>query len=55
MRKNSFIAVAISRQMGSGGSCIGYLAAKERELRYLDREILRQAANKSLPPAEPEA
>jgi cytidylate kinase len=32
--------------MGSGGTYIGYLAAKELGFRYLDREILRQAANK---------
>jgi cytidylate kinase len=40
------ITIAISRQMGSGGTYIGYLAAKELGFRYLDREILRQAANK---------
>jgi len=30
--------------MGSGGTYIGYLAAKELGFRYLDREILMQAA-----------
>ena len=37
-------SITISRQMGSGGTYIGYLAAKELGFRYLDREILRQAA-----------
>jgi hypothetical protein len=32
--------------MGSGGTYIGYLAAKELGFKYLDREILRQAAIK---------
>ena len=30
--------------MGSGGTYIGYLAAKELGFRYLDREILREAS-----------
>jgi cytidylate kinase len=45
MDKKCF-TIAISRQMGSGGTYIGYLAAKELGFRYIDREILRQAANK---------
>jgi CMP/dCMP kinase len=36
--------ITISRQMGSGGAYIGYLVAKELGFKYLDREILRQAA-----------
>jgi cytidylate kinase len=38
------IAITISRQMGSGGSYIGYLVAKKLGFKYVDREILRQAA-----------
>jgi CMP/dCMP kinase len=37
-------AIAISRQMGSGGTYIGYLAAKRLGFQYVDREILREAA-----------
>ena len=37
-------SITLSRQMGSGGTYIGYLAAKELGFRYLDREILRRAA-----------
>lgn len=39
-------SLVISRQMGSGGSYIGYLAAKELGFRYLDREILREASSR---------
>jgi cytidylate kinase len=38
-------AITISRQTGSNGTYIGYLAAKKLGFRYLDREILQQAAN----------
>jgi cytidylate kinase len=41
-----FRVVTISRLMGSGGGYIGYLAAKELGFRYVDREILREAAKK---------
>lgn len=41
-----FKSIVISRLMGSGGSYVGYLAAKELELRYLDREILREASER---------
>jgi cytidylate kinase len=37
-------AITISRQMGSGGTYIGFLAAKNLGFRYLDREILQLAA-----------
>ncbi|HVO65322.1 MAG TPA: cytidylate kinase-like family protein [Syntrophales bacterium] len=37
-------AITISRQMGSGGTYIGYLLAKELGYKYIDREILRQAS-----------
>ena len=45
MKEKSFNIITISRQMGSGGTYIGYLTAKELGFRYLDREILQQAAN----------
>ena len=44
MNKNTFSAITISRQTGSGGTYIGFLAAKKLGFRYLDREILQQAA-----------
>lgn len=37
-------AITLSRQMGSGGSYIGYLAARELGFKFVDREVLRQAA-----------
>jgi CMP/dCMP kinase len=37
-------SIAISRQMGSGGTYIGYLAARRLGFQYVDREILREAA-----------
>jgi cytidylate kinase len=37
-------SIAISRQIGSGGTYIGYLAAKRLGFQYVDREILREAA-----------
>jgi cytidylate kinase len=36
--------VAISRQVGSGGSYIGRAVAERLDLRYIDREMLRDAA-----------
>jgi cytidylate kinase len=44
MEKNPKTAIALSRQMGSGGTYIGYLAAKRLGFQYVDREILREAA-----------
>jgi len=44
MSEERHITITISRQMGSGGAYIGYLAAKELGFKYVDREILRQAA-----------
>lgn len=38
-------SITISRQMGSGGTYIAYQLARELGFRYLDREILRQAAD----------
>ncbi len=37
-------AITLSRQMGSGGSYIGHLAAREIGFTFVDREVLRQAA-----------
>jgi cytidylate kinase len=44
MENGMHTVVAISRQMASGGSYIGYLLAKKINFKYVDREILRQAA-----------
>ncbi len=44
MGEETHIAITISKQMGSGGSYVGYLAAKELGFKYIDREILREAA-----------
>jgi cytidylate kinase len=44
MSEERHITITISRQMGSGGAYIGYLVAKELGIKYLDREILGQAA-----------
>jgi cytidylate kinase len=41
-----FKVVTISRLMGSGGAYVGYLVARELGFRYVDREILREAARK---------
>jgi cytidylate kinase len=38
------LIVAISRQLGSGGSYIGQAVARRLGIRYVDREILEQAA-----------
>ncbi|MCG6533480.1 MAG: cytidylate kinase-like family protein [Syntrophales bacterium LBB04] len=40
------IAITVSKQMGSGGSYIGYLVAGQLGFKYVDREILRQAATR---------
>ena len=44
MSEERYTTITISRQMGSGGAYIGHLVAKELGFEYLDREILRQAA-----------
>jgi cytidylate kinase len=44
MEEKPKTAIALSRQMGSGGTYIGYLAAKRLGFQYVDREILREAA-----------
>ncbi len=38
-------AITVSRQMGSGGTYIGYELAKALGFSYVDREILRRAAS----------
>jgi CMP/dCMP kinase len=44
MSEHQHSVITLSRQMGSGGTYIGYLLAKELGFKYADREILRQAA-----------
>jgi cytidylate kinase len=44
MADSPYKSITISRLMGSGGSYIGYLAAKELGFKYLDREILYEAS-----------
>jgi cytidylate kinase len=44
MHDNSPVTVAISRQRGSGGAYIGRCVARRLGLRYIDRDLLRQAA-----------
>ncbi|MGE5854980.1 MAG: AAA family ATPase [Syntrophaceae bacterium] len=45
MGTNPHRAITLSRQMGSGGSYIGYLAARALGFKFIDREVLRQAAD----------
>ena len=40
------VTITISRQMGSGGSYIGRLVARRLGFRYLDKEILYEAARR---------
>ncbi len=44
MKDQGHTAITISRQMGSGGTYIGYLLAHSLGFKYVDREILRLAA-----------
>lgn len=46
MSKESPYVIAISRQLGSGGSELGERLAKRLDLVYADREILRQTAER---------
>src|SRR3954453_7247463 len=41
--------IAISRQRGSGGAYVGRLLSERLGLRYIDREMLRNAAEYLLP------
>ena len=45
MSTNAHRAITLSRQMGSGGSYIGYIVARELGFKFIDREVLRQAAD----------
>jgi len=45
MNEKQNYAITISRQMGSGGSYVGYLVSRELGFRYVDREVLSRAAN----------
>jgi cytidylate kinase len=44
MSENQHCAITLSRQVGSGGTYLGYLLSKKLGFMYVDREILRQAA-----------
>jgi cytidylate kinase len=44
MESPARILVAISRQMGAGGAYVGQALARRSALRYIDREILQEAA-----------
>lgn len=44
MKKRPTVAVAIARQLGSGGSFIAQRLARRLHYKYMDREILREAA-----------
>lgn len=46
MKKKSQIVITISRQLGSGGAYIGQQLAKKLDILYLDREIIKMAAEK---------
>lgn len=46
MQGGPHTAITISRQMGSGGTYLGYLLAKELGFKYVDREILREAGKR---------
>ncbi len=44
MSRSSTVVLAISRQLGSGGSYIGQGVARHLGLKYVDKEILQKAA-----------
>lgn len=44
MAQNRFVSITIARQLGSGGSELAQRVARELGWVYLDRELLRQAA-----------
>lgn len=44
MSESPRVLVAISRQMGAGGAYVGQALARRTGLRYVDREILQEAA-----------
>lgn len=41
------VVITLSRQVGAGGAPIGHQVARRLGFKYLDREILRQAAHKA--------
>jgi cytidylate kinase len=52
MGKTSRLIIAISRQLGAGGSIVGQGVAGRLGIRYLDRGILDEAARRLNEPAE---
>lgn len=44
MSVSPYVAITISRQLGSGGTYLGQQLARRLEYRYLDRDILQRAA-----------
>jgi CMP/dCMP kinase len=46
MMEKKPVVITLSRQMGGGASFIGYSVAKQLGFQYVDREILRQAAQR---------
>ncbi|MDD4092419.1 MAG: cytidylate kinase-like family protein [Smithellaceae bacterium] len=44
MKNASSLVITISRQLGSGGACIGQQLAKRLDIFYADREIIDRAA-----------
>ena len=46
MKNGLAVTITISRQMGSGGSYIGRLVARRLGFRYIDKEILYEAARR---------
>jgi cytidylate kinase len=44
MGANPRILVAVSRQMGAGGAYVGQVVARQLGVRYVDREVLDEAA-----------
>jgi CMP/dCMP kinase len=44
MGANPRVLVAVSRQMGAGGAYVGQAAARQLGVRYVDREVLDEAA-----------
>ena len=47
MADNAHVVITIARQLGAGGSALGQRLAARLELAYLDRDILRIAAEKT--------
>jgi cytidylate kinase len=46
MRTSATVVVTIARQLGSGGSFLGQQLARRLDYKYMDREILREAARR---------